>query len=213
MKTALLAGSTGLIGSQLLELLLRDPRYSKVIAISRKPLSVSHHKLVNVVSDFKNLVTYAEELKCDDVFCCLGTTIRVAKTKEAFREVDFEYPLTLAKIARSLGAAQFFLVSSLGANKKSGIFYNQVKGEVEEAVSGIDFRSIHIFRPSLLIGPRTEHRSGEDAAKVFYKIFGFLIPVQYKSIESIRVARAMLAKAKEETAGKFIHESKEIQVY
>jgi len=213
VKTALLAGTTGLIGGQLLELLLRDDRYSKVIAISRSPLPIADQKLINVVSDFKNLFAHAEELKCDDVFCCLGTTIRIAKTKEAFREVDFEYPLALAKITKAHGALQYLLVSALGANNKSGIFYNQVKGEVEEAISTTGFTSTHIFRPSLLVGPRAEHRSGEEAAKVFYKIFGFLIPLQYKSIDSIRVARAMLAKAKEEVPGKFIHESKELQAY
>lgn len=213
MKTALLAGATGLIGSQLLELLLRDERYSKVIAISRSPLPVVDRKLANVVSDFKNLFAHAEDLKCDDVFCCLGTTMRIARTKEGFREVDFEYPVALAKIARAHGARQYFLISALGANSKSGIFYNQVKGEVEEAILATGFATTHIFRPSLLVGPRTEHRSGEEAAKVFYKIFGFLIPLKYKSIDSIRVARAMLAKAKEETPGTFIHESKELQAY
>jgi uncharacterized protein YbjT (DUF2867 family) len=213
VKTALVAGSTGLIGGQLLELLLHDDRYSKVIAISRTPLPINNSRLVNIVSDLKNISSHAEELKCDDVFCCLGTTIRIAKTKEAFREVDFDYPLALAKIAKGNGASQFLLVSALGANSQSGIFYNRVKGEVEEAISETGFISTHIFRPSLLTGPRTEHRSGEEAAKTFYKIFGFLIPLQYKSIESIRVARAMLAKAKEEIAGKHTHESKAIQAY
>jgi uncharacterized protein YbjT (DUF2867 family) len=213
MKIALLAGSTGLIGSQLLELLLADDRYSKVIAISRRPLSVQNHKLINVISDFKNLLIHADELKCDDVFCCLGTTMRTAKTKEAFREVDLDYPLALAKIAKANGASQFLLVSALGADSKSGIFYNQVKGEAEDAISAIGFASTHIFRPSLLTGPRKEHRSGEEAAKVFYKIFGFLIPPQYKSIESIRVARAMLVKSREETPGILIHESKALQMY
>jgi len=176
-------------------------------------LAVTNSKLTNVISDFKNLSSHAAELTCDDVFCCLGTTIRVAKTKEAFRQIDYEYPVAVAKIAKANGAAQFLLVSSLGANKNSGIFYNQVKGEVEEAISTIGFTATHIFRPSLLIGPRKEHRSGEDAAKVFYKIFGSLMPVKYKSIESIQVARAMIAKAKIETSGIFIHESKELQVF
>lgn len=213
MKTALLVGSTGLIGKQLLELLLKDDRYSKVIAISRNPLSIPDSKLINIVSDLKSLSSHACELKCDDVFCCLGTTIKVAKTKEAFRQVDYEYPVAIAKMTKSLGASQFLLVSALGAKKDSGIFYNQVKGAVEDSISIVGFTSTHIFRPSLLVGPRAEHRSGEEAAKVFYKIFGFLIPAQYKSIESIQVARAMLSKAKEETTGKFVHESKELQAY
>jgi uncharacterized protein YbjT (DUF2867 family) len=211
-RVALVAGSTGLIGSQLLELLLNDSAYSKVIALSRKPLSISNPKLENVVveaSDFKDHSAF----KADDVFCCLGTTIKQAKTKEAFRKIDFDYPLTLATIMKANGATQFFLVSALGADKNSRIFYNQVKGEVEEAIDAVGISAYHIFRPSLLIGPRKEHRSGEDAAKVFYKIFGFIIPAKYKGIESIKVARAMLSFAKVNKPGKFVHESDEMQTF
>ena len=100
MKTALLAGSTGLIGSQLLELLLSDNKYSKIIALSRTPLLISDPKLVYLVIDLKNLSSHASELKADDVFCCLGTTMRTAKTKEAFRQVDFDYPVALATITK-----------------------------------------------------------------------------------------------------------------
>jgi uncharacterized protein YbjT (DUF2867 family) len=211
-RVALVAGSTGLIGSQLLELLLNDSAYSKVIALSRKPLSISNPKLENMVvkaEDLKNI----GEIRADDVFCCLGTTIKQAKTKAAFRKVDFDYPLEMATLMKANGAIQFLLVSALGADKNSRIFYNQVKGEVEEAISEIGIYSYHIFRPSLLIGPRKEHRAGEDAAKVFYKIFGFLIPTRYKSIESIKVARAMVHFAKANKAGKSVHESDEMQAF
>jgi len=211
-RTALVAGSTGLIGNQLLELLLADDTYSNVIALSRKPLSVAHPKLKNVVLESNELKNH-QELKADDVFCCLGTTIRQAKTKEAFRNIDFDYPMELARLLKSTGANQFLLVSALGADKTSKIFYNQVKGEVEVAIGEVGFSTYHIFRPSLLVGPRQEQRAGEDAAKVFYKIFGFLIPTKYKSIESIKVARAMIHFAKENTPGKFIHESSALQVF
>jgi len=105
------------------------------------------------------------------------------------------------------------LVSSLGANKTSGIFYNQVKGEVEEAIRQVGFDSFHILRPSLLLGPRKEERRGEDTAKFLYKIFGFLVPKKYQGIESIKVARAMLSFAQDDASGNFIHESTELQAF
>lgn len=211
-RVALVAGSTGLIGSQLLELLLGDGRYSKVIALSRKPLSISNPKLENVVLEADKLKSH-NELKADDIYCCLGTTIRQAKSKEAFRKVDFDYPVALATLLKANGANQFLLVSALGSDRNSRIFYNRVKGEVEETIDKIGFSTYHIFRPSLLIGPRKEVRAGEDAAKVVYKIFGFLIPAKYKGIESIKVARAMLSVAKNDKPGKFIYESDRLQTF
>jgi uncharacterized protein YbjT (DUF2867 family) len=210
-KTALLAGSTGLVGSQLLDLILNDNQYSKVIAISRKPLLITNPKLVNIVCELRDLSPHRDQLKADDVFCCLGTTIKKAKSKENFRAVDFEAPVTLAKISKELGANKFILISSLGANKNSGIFYNQVKGEVEEAIQQVGFSSFHILRPSLLLGARQEERTGEDAAKLFYKAFGFLVPKKYRAIESSKVAKGMLSLAKQELPGNFIHESNELQ--
>lgn len=212
-KIALLAGSTGLIGSQLLELLLNDNQYSSVIAISRKPISTANAKLTNLVCELHDLSSHKNELKADDVFCCLGTTIKKAKSKEAFRSVDLDAPLLLAKISKEQGAKKFMLVSSLGANKNSSIFYNQVKGEVEEAIKLVRFDSLHILRPSLLLGPRVEGRSGEDAAKFFYRFFGFLVPKKFQAIESIKVARAMVAFAHLESQGSLIHESVELQTF
>ncbi len=211
-RVALVAGSTGLIGSQLLELLLDDSRYTRVIALSRKPLSLSHTKLENVVLEADELKNH-NDLKADDVYCCLGTTIRQAKSKEAFRKVDFDYPVGLATLLKANGATQFLLVSALGSDKNSRIFYNRVKGEVEEAIDKIGFFTYHIFRPSLLIGPRKDARAGEDAAKIVYKIFGSLIPTKYKGIESIKVARAMQNVAKINIPGKFIYESDKLQAF
>ena len=213
MKTALFAGSTGLIGSQLLQLLLDDTYYDKVIAISRKPLGITHEKLENIVLDFDRMAEQHDMLKADDVFCCLGTTIKKVKTKEKFRKVDFDYPVELARITKANGAQQYLLVSALGADKNSTIFYNQVKGEVEEAINQVGFTSFHIFRLSLLMGDRSESRSGEEAGKVFFKYLGFLVPKKYKGIESIKVARAMQAIAKQNTRGMHTVESKELQAY
>lgn len=211
-RTALLAGSTGLIGNQLLELLLNDSYYDRVIALSRKPLLTKHDKLENVLVNTDEWEKLAA-LKAEDVFCCLGTTIKQAKTKEAFRMVDYEYPVRLAEALKANGAQKFLLVSALGANKNSSVFYNQVKGEVEEKIAVLGYNTTGIFRPSLLLGSRSEQRAGEDAAKVVYKIFGFLIPSKYKGVESVRVARAMLAEAKSEKQGVQVYESAILQRY
>jgi len=213
MATALIVGSTGLIGSQLLELLLEDDHYQQIIAVSRTPLPNTNPKLKNVLVDFKSFKNKKEELKADDVFCCLGTTIKKAKSKEAFREIDFSYPMLVAELTKALGAKQYFLVSALGASKSSSVFYNQVKGEVEEAIKGLGFESYHVFRPSLLLGPRVEVRAGEKSMQKVFTAIDFLIPKKYKAIDSIKVARAMLFFAKQQKAGNYIHESDSLQAY
>ncbi|MEQ9413970.1 MAG: NAD(P)H-binding protein, partial [Cyclobacteriaceae bacterium] len=180
MKVALLAGGTGLVGSQLLQLLVEDDSYSSIKCLSRNTLPVSHTKIEVIQTNGDNLEELAPSLVADDVFFCLGTTIKKAKSKEAFRKVDFDYPLNLAKISKKCGAKQFLLVSAMGADPSSSVFYNKVKGEVEGAIAEVGFQGYHIFRPSLLLGDRNEERSGEDAAKIFFKFFGFLIPGKYK---------------------------------
>lgn len=212
MKTALIAGGSGLIGSQILQLLLENPRYEKVIALTRVELP-AHPKLVQIIGDLKRIKGEVNPFSADDVFCCLGTTMAKAGTKEKFREVDFDYPLMIAQATHSMDAKQYLLVSALGASKKSSVYYNQVKGEIEEAISAIGFKTVHIFRPSLLLGPRAEQRSAEDAAKFFYKYFGFLIPQKYKAIESAKVAKAMIHFASLDKSGNFIHESTDLQQF
>lgn len=211
MKTALVAGSTGLVGQALLTQLLENDRYSVVKALARSPMTLTHPRLQIISADFSDLAQRASALAADDVFCCLGTTMAKAGSKEKFRQVDYDYVLELARLTQAQGASQFLLVSALGANKHSRIFYNQIKGEAEESVMEIPFRTIHIFRPSLLLGERKESRAGEDAAKVLYKIFGFLIPKKYKAIQALTVARAMLTFASLDEKGIFFHESEEMQ--
>lgn len=213
MRTALVAGATGLIGSQLVTTLLEDQRYSLVKTITRKPVSQTHPRLENFVVDFNTLSEYNDELKADDVFCCLGTTMSAAGSKKAFEQVDYHYPLTLAQRCKDLGATKYLLVSALGADPRSSVYYNRVKGRVEEAVREVGYDSLHIFRPSLLVGPRTEHRSGEVAAKWFFRTFGFLVPSKYKAIASIKVARAMAHFARSGDPGVHIHESTALQKY
>jgi uncharacterized protein YbjT (DUF2867 family) len=211
MRTALLAGSTGLIGKQLLQILLDSDRYDVVKALTRTQLDISHPKLTVIKVDYSKLEDSKSVLQADDVFCCLGTTMAKAKTKKKFREIDFVYPLSLAKIVKELGAKQFMLVSALGADKRASVYYNHVKGELEEALAPLGFEALHIFRPSLLLGLREEKRPGEDAAKIVYRIFWFLIPDKYKAIDAVKVAQAMEYYAMREQKGTFIHESREMQ--
>ena len=213
MKTAVVAGATGLIGKELVSQLATSNDYSNVIALVRRAARFEYHNVTSLVTDFDNPGVALRGYTPDDVFCCLGTTMAKAGSKEKFYQVDYAYPVGLAQATLALGAKQYLLVTALGADKNSSIYYNRVKGEVEDAVKGMRFRSTHILRPSLLLGPREESRKGEDAAKWLYKVFGFLIPEKYKAIEASTVARAMVEYARQERAGIFVHESKEMQTF
>lgn len=211
MKTAVIAGATGLIGKQLLDMLLQSPRYSSVVALTRRPIALKHPGLKNIITDFQHLDEILADIDPNDVFCCLGTTMAKAGSKEKFYEVDFQFPLNLATATHGLGAKQYLLVSAMGADAHSKIYYNRVKGEVENVIREVGFDTLHIFRPSLLLGPRAEKRIGEDIAKVLYKIFSFAVPPKYKAISSERIAEAMVAFAARDMQGTFIHESRDLQ--
>lgn len=212
-KTALLIGATGLTGRYCLQLLLGNDSYSRVVVLSRKPFLIKHEKLEEHIIDFGQLPLYSSVIKADDVFCCLGTTMKQAKTKEAFYKVDFTYVLQLAEISAENGAAGFFMVSAMGANKQSKIFYNKVKGEIEEAVTKLPFRSIGIFRPSLLMGDRTEMRLGEKIAQIILPAISFLLPEKYKPVLALSVAKAMVNTALQNREGIVVVESDEIQKF
>jgi len=212
-KIAIIAGATGLIGSYLVELLLKSDRYEKVIVLTRRSLNMQHEKLQEIHTDLQNLPQHASFLQAHDVFCCLGTTMAKAGSRQKFYEVDFTYPQLLASLSKQHGAKQFLLVTAMGANKNSWIYYNKVKGEIEEAVKAIGFECTHIFRPSLLLGPRTEKRAGEDAAKSLYTFLGWIMPLNYKGIEAEKVAKAMLHFAALEQEGCFTHASGSLQKF
>lgn len=174
---AVVIGSTGLVGNLLLHKLLEDPYYDQVVAVSRKPLAILAGKLKQVlVPDLSQLEIYKEQLRGDHYFCCLGTTIKVAGSKENFKKVDFEGVLIFAKIAEFYQAQSFAMVTAMGANKRSLIFYNQVKGEIEESVSHLKLKKIIIFRPGLLIGERKEQRPGEKLAISSYHVLEKFLP-------------------------------------
>ena len=197
-KKAIIVGASGLIGKFCLSYLLMDKNYTEVIAITRHVLPIKDPKLKNVVCDFDELEKYSNELIADDVFCCLGTTIRVAGTKEKFKQVDLHYPIKVANITKRNGASKFLVVSAMGADKNSSIFYNQVKGEMEEQLKSVGFKGLYIFRPSLLLGMRKEFRLGERIAIMTSKFWSPLLSIfakQYKPIDAMVVAHAMYQKA------------------
>ena len=209
-KTALLAGATGLIGSQLLPLLLASERYSKVIVVGRRALHLTHPRLTQVVTDLDKLHDVRLQLIADDVFCCLGTTMRQAGSQEAFRRVDFQYVVTLAELTASHFASQFMVVSSLGADAEARVYYSRVKGEMEAAVRQVPFRAIHIFRPSLLLGPRAQPRLGERLAAGALQLLRPLLRgplLRYRPVLAAAVATAMLRAAEEDGGGVRVHES------
>lgn len=213
-KSALLAGATGLIGRHCLQCLLDEPSYTRVTVIVRKPLTLTHDKLIQHVIDFDELELLGEALTADDVFCCLGTTIKKAGTQQAFYKVDFSYPVKLAALTQHCGAQQFLLVTALGADAHSRIFYNRVKGEVEEAIQKILFSGLHIFRPSLLLGMRNEKRIGEMIGSVLMSGLKYAMagPLRrYRPIQASDVAKAMVRVAQKNLTKVNLFESDRIQ--
>jgi len=189
MKTALIAGASGLTGSYLLKLLLENKTYSEVKVLVRKPMNIEHSLLQQIVCDYEN--PDPAVIKADHVYCCLGTTMKKAGSKEVFRKVDYEYPLQIAQAAHQNGADKFALVSAMGANSKSVFFYNKVKGQLEEALKEIPYEVTHIFHPSMLLGPRKEFRFGEELGKILMKIFRYFLPSNMKPIHASQVAACM----------------------
>jgi uncharacterized protein YbjT (DUF2867 family) len=212
-RSALVAGATGLVGRHCVEELLLDDAYSRIVALVRRPGLPIRDKLEEYLIDFERLSDETRLPAVDDVFCCLGTTIKKAGTKEAFRRVDHDYVEFLARAALESGAKQFLLVSSIGADARSRVFYSRVKGEVEADISALPFRAVQIFRPSMLLGERNEVRLGEKVAQIVSKPLAFLFVGglrKYKPIEAKTVARAMVRCARREPEGVNVYESEEI---
>lgn len=213
-RTALLFGASGLVGGHCLDLLLHDDAYAKVVAFVRRGLTVSHPKLRVEVIDFDRLEDYASRIVGDDLFCCLGTTIAVAGSQDAFYKVDFTYPHRIALAAEHNGVDQLLLVSSIGADSGSSIFYSRVKGELEDAVRKIPFAGVQIFRPSLLLGERKDVRLGEKIGAVLSTVISPLLfgPLRkYRPIKARDVAAAMIAVAKRAPGGINIYQGADIR--
>lgn len=214
-KTAILLGASGLVGGFLLDVLLNSQEYSSVVVFVRKEVGIKHPKLVEHIVNFDLLGTYADLVQGDDLFCCLGTTIKQAKTREAFRLVDYDYPVKFAEMANINGVKQFLLVTSIGANATSSVFYLKTKGECEEAIKKIGLSSSSVFRPSSLLGPRKVVRPQEKVGEVMMKIFSFCLVgklKKYRPIQAQRIAEAMYTVAQSPKVGFTIYESDQIQL-
>jgi uncharacterized protein YbjT (DUF2867 family) len=213
-RTALVVGATGLVGKYLTEQLCANDAYSRVTVLVRKTLNFAHPKLVQETVDFNNLDAAASRINAQDIFCTLGTTIRVAGSQEAFRKVDFDYPVKIAELALKNAAEQYVIVTALGADSRSAIFYSRVKGEVEEKIATLGYRTFVAVRPSFLVGHRTESRFGEELAVFAAQMLGFWMigPFKkYRAIKAETVARSMILEALRNQAGKRILESDAIQ--
>ena len=207
---ALVAGATGLVGQELVRQLAADRTWAEVRALMRRaPHSgPSGLPVVWLQVDYSRLEPAPAWAEADHVFCALGSTMRQAGSAAAFRQVDVEYPLALARAALSRGAHHFLLVSAVGAAPTSRFLYNRVKGEIEAAITSLGFRSVTIARPSLLLGSRREPRLGEQLGKVL----GILAPPRWRPVPAARVARALVLAAKRDAPGVHILENRDLRV-
>ena len=197
-----------MVGRHCLDLLASDRSFERTVAIARRKFADATAPRVEAqIVDVEHLDQRPGLFSVDQVICALGTTIKVAGSKARFREIDYGIPLTAAKLALEQGARHFLLVSALGANVRSRVFYNRVKGELEDALRTLGYRSITIVRPSLLLGERAEFRLGEEVAKRF----AWIVPGRYRPIHARAVAAALVRAAKEDVPGLRIIESETIR--
>lgn len=208
--TAVVLGATGLVGEQLVQQLLNDPAFLKVRILVRRQVELSHSKLEAEIVDFNNLPQFRSELgRGDCIFCCIGTTQKKVKgDKAAYHKIDVGIPVNAAKMGKDAGFTKYLLVSSVGADAHSKNFYLRFKGEVEKEIADLNFNSFHVFRPGILIGKRKEFRLAETIGKGVMQglsglFFGDL--KKYRGIDAAHVAQAMVAAAKFDGKGMFVH--------
>jgi uncharacterized protein YbjT (DUF2867 family) len=213
-KKAVLAGASGLIGSNLLQVLLQQDYYDEVLILVRHSLPLKHIKLTQIETDFSRLEEYAQYISGHALFCCLGSTKKKTPDPAVYRKIDHDYPLLLAEIARKNDVQQCHLVSSLGADPASSVSYTKMKGETEADITKVGLPCLHIYRPSFLTGDRKERRPLE---RVFTGLMKILDPIligtlkKYRSIPAATVASAMFKQSINNQRGIFIHLSDEIQ--
>ena len=197
-KTALIIGATGLTGGILLNELLHDDRYAKVKVLSRKSLQQVHPKLEVQLIDFENMGHYKKVFIADECYCCIGTTKAKTPDEDRYRQIDYGIPVEAARICKYNGVPAFIVMSSLGADPNSRVFYSRIKGEMEEAILDLSFKKTIIVRPSLIAGERKEKRVGEQIAKL---VMGIVNPIlvgrlkKYRSIHPQTIAKAMVKLA------------------
>jgi len=211
---AIIAGSTGLIGSKLLQILLRENFYDEVLILVRKKIDLDHKKLTQLVVNFDQLDNHAEALTGHALFSCLGTTNNKTPDKTVYRHIDHDYPVQLAQLALKNGIEQYHLVSSIGADSGSSFFYTKTKGETEADIQQLGLPALHIYRPALLTGDRLEKRPMVKTIAVIYKIIDPLLFgnwKKYRSIAGETVAMAMYKQSTKNITGTFIYESDQIK--
>jgi uncharacterized protein YbjT (DUF2867 family) len=209
-RTAVIAGHTGLVGRQLLDLLLEDARYDRVIAVGRRAPERKDARLQVVITEMGELSQLGAGLAADDAYCCLGTTLKAAGSKAAFERVDFHMVVDFARAVHAAGARRLFVVSSLSADPRSPVYYSRVKGRAEQALGEVGFDALHIVRPSLLLGERSENRPGEALAQRIAPLIGPLMRgalAKYRPIDARDVARSLVALSHrhDDERGAFVH--------
>ncbi len=215
MPTALLLGATGLVGRHTLARLAHDARWSRVVTLDRRPLAPASPRHTSHVVDFERLENADPDVwACDDVFCAIGTTIRQAGSQAAFRHVDLDIPAHVAQRAHTAGARQMLLVSAMGADAGSRIFYNRTKGQAEAAVRGVGFATVHLLRPSLLTGDRAEARAGEQVGEAVLRLARPLLVGPLRNLRPTPaedVAAALVALAAERKPGVHVYDPEQIR--
>ena len=207
-RSALIAGATGAVGRHVLSMLLAEPRYNEVHVLSRRPLAHEEAGLHVHEIDFDQLDRHSALFDVDDVFCCLGSTMKQAGSKKAFEKVDHDYVVALARLADAAHARRFIMISAVGANPRAMAFYSRVKGRAERDVLDVGPPTIHIIRPSLLMGEREEHRPGEAVAQRLMPALNPLMcgPLRrYRAVQTKEVAAKMLSLALDGPEGRQIH--------
>jgi uncharacterized protein YbjT (DUF2867 family) len=208
VSTVAILGATGLVGSECVRQFAKAGNFERVVVLARRPvpLLAGLARVETHVVDHERLDDAGEYFRVSHIVCALGTTIRKAGSQERFRRVDHDYPVAAARVGLREGARHFLLVSALGANPRSRIFYNRVKGEVENAIRAMPYRSVTVVRPSLLLGDRSEVRIGESIGKMF----AWMTPRRYKPVHARDVAAALVRAATEDAPGVRIIESADI---
>ena len=215
LKKAVIVGASGLIGNELLGILLQSTEYQEVLAVVRNELPVNNSKLVQLVVEFDDLDKYADAITGHALFCCLGSTIKKTPDLKDYRKIDHDYPVKLAQTAHRNKIKQYHLVSALGANANSSVFYTKLKGETERDIERVGIPTLHIYQPSFLEGRQKGERFMENFLTGLMKVINPLLLgglKKYRSIPATTVAQAMYKQSLKNEAGIFIHPSDKINL-
>ncbi|WP_028544857.1 NAD-dependent epimerase/dehydratase family protein [Paenibacillus taiwanensis] len=211
--TALVLGATGLVGSELMARIYTY--YKRVIVLSRRTVTMPYPNVEIHTIDFEYMDEYAALFQVEDVFCCLGTTIKQAKSKEAFRKVDYTYPLQAAKLSAAANVRSFTIITAMGSSSKSAFFYSRVKGDLETELQALPLHALHIVQPSLIIGARQEFRLGERAAATISPLLSPMLRgplAKYRPIQASVISEAMLYAARSGLGGTHIYASDQLRI-